>query len=208
MTSPNKVYDPMSAPLVVIGASAGGPAALTRILCDLAAPFPASIIIIQHVGAQFAEDMAQWLGHQSAIPVEIAKEGDWPSPGTALLAGRDDHLVFKSSFRVGYTAEPSETNYCPSVDVFFDSVVKYWRGDVIGVLLTGMGADGAEGLRRLRVRGATTIAQDQSSSVVYGMPKAAAELKAATEILPLSSIGHRLTTLVRRQIDGPSGRNV
>lgn len=184
-------------PLIVIGASAGGPAALTRILRDLDNPSLSSIVIVQHVDAHFADDMARWLTTQSAVPVRLAKEGDRPVPGGALLAGSDDHLVFKNPTELGYVAEPSTIHYRPSIDVFFDSVCTHWRGDVIGVLLTGMGADGAEGLRRLRQRGATTITQDQASSVVYGMPKAAVELQAASEILPLAAIGRRLAELVR-----------
>jgi len=101
-------------------------------------------------------------------------------------------LIFKAGDRLGYTPEPREQSYRPSVDVFFESVVALWRGEVVGVLLTGMGRDGAKGLKALRGKGHYTIAQDQASSAVYGMPKAAVALDAAVDILPLGRIASRL----------------
>jgi len=178
-----------SNPLVAIGASAGGPAALAAVLGALPKNFPASIVIIQHVDEQFAASLATWLQQQSPLPVATAREGDSPQPGQVLLAAKNDHLVFTSHQRLGYTEQPKEVFYRPSADVFFQSIVRHWRGDVIGVLLTGMGRDGALGLKALRDAGCHTIAQDQASCAVYGMPKAAAQLKAAVEILPLGQIG-------------------
>ena len=109
-----------------------------------------------------------------------------------LLAGTRDHLELKTADRVGYTVEPRDYVYRPSVDVFFQSVSRLWRGDVVGVLLTGMGRDGALGLKALRTRGHYTIAQDEATSAVYGMPKAAAMLKAAVDILPAERIASKL----------------
>jgi two-component system response regulator WspF len=185
--------------LVAIGASAGGPAALAKLLSQLPAGFPAAIIIVQHVDVQFADGLAAWLDYQTPLPVRLAQEGDRPQPGTALLAGKEQHLAFASPTRLTYTRHPLEASYRPSVDVFFKSVNRYWQGDVIGVLLTGMGRDGADGLKALHDRGHHTIAQDKSTSAVYGMPKAAAELKAATEILALDKIGPRLTNILTRR---------
>lgn len=178
--------------LVVIGASAGGPVALAKVLSDLPADFPAGIVIVQHVDAQFSQGLAEWLDSQSRIPVRLAREGDVPRAGTVLVAGKGDHLVLTEASTLSYVAEPVDYPYRPSVDVFFHSVVKYWRGESIGVLLTGMGRDGAQGLKAIRDGGHHTIAQDRSSSVVYGMPKAAAVLGAAAEILPLDAIGSAL----------------
>jgi two-component system response regulator WspF len=183
--------------LVVIGASAGGPAALAMVLGGLAQDFPAAIVIVQHVDEPFASGMAEWLGHDSALPVRVAKEGDRPAIGRVLLAGTSDHLVLKAADRLGYTAEPRAYVYRPSVDVFFQSVCRLWRGDVVGVLLTGMGRDGALGLKALRNRGHHTIAQDEATSVLYGMPKAAAELDAAVDILPVERIASRLIDLLK-----------
>lgn len=178
--------------LVVIGSSAGGPAALATLLGGLPNDFPAAIVLVQHVDEQFTPLMANWLNNQSAIPVRVAREGAHPEPGTALIAGTNDHLVFVNPQTLAYTAEPRAYSYRPSVDVFFHSVVKHWKGNVAGVLLTGMGRDGAKGLKALRDAGVLTIAQDRATSVVYGMPKAAAELGAACEILPVEKIAPRL----------------
>ncbi|HSW12241.1 MAG TPA: chemotaxis response regulator protein-glutamate methylesterase [Solimonas sp.] len=181
--------------LVAIGASAGGPAALAQLLGALPSTFPAAIVLIQHVDEHFAAGMAEWLNRQSRLPVRIATEGMRPVAGTALLAATGDHLALVGAERLGYTPEPRDYVYRPSVDVFFDSVRRHWRGGVVGVLLTGMGRDGATGLKALRDKGVHTIAQDQASSAVYGMPKAAAALQAATEILPLERIAPRLVEL-------------
>jgi chemotaxis response regulator CheB len=178
--------------IVAIGSSAGGPMALMAVLSALPKIFPAAIVIIQHVDEQFAPGMAQWLSDGSALPVRVAKEGDRPAAGTALLAATNDHLVFKTSSRLGYSGEPRELSYRPSVDVFFDSLSELWPGDAVGVLLTGMGRDGAQGLKKMRNKGHYTIAQDETTSAVYGMPKAAATLGAAVDILPVERIAARL----------------
>jgi two-component system, chemotaxis family, response regulator WspF len=178
--------------LVAIGASAGGPAALATLLEGLPGNFPAALVIIQHVDERFVAGLAEWLRRHSALPVRLAEEGDRPLPGTVLLAGTGDHLALKAADRLGYTAEPRDYAYRPSVDVFFQSVGTLWPGKAIGVLLTGMGADGALGLKALRAKGHYTIAQDQASSAVYGMPKAAAAANAAVDILPLQRIAPKI----------------
>jgi len=181
--------------LIVIGASAGGPTALARILRYLPGNFRSPVIIVQHVDAQFAPALASWLDDQSPLRVRLALNGDCPSAGTILLAGGNQHLVFTSPRRLAHTADPKDCSYCPSVDVFFKSVVQHWGNEAIGVLLTGMGRDGAQGLQALRLAGSHTIAQDQASCAVYGMPKAAAQLEAASEILGVDQIGVRLRAL-------------
>ena len=181
--------------LVAIGASAGGPAALGKILACLPASFEATIVIVQHVDPQFAAPLANWLDDQTPLRVRLAQEGDHPAPGTILLAGRDQHLIFTGENQLGYSEQPLDSFYRPSVDVFFNSIRSNWAGSVTGVVLTGMGRDGAQGLRDLRLAGHHTIAQDQASSAVYGMPKAAMQLNAATEILSLDQIGLRLRAL-------------
>lgn len=189
-----------SGPLVAIGASAGGPAAVAKVLSQLPADFSVPIVIIQHVDSQFSRGLADWLDCQTPLQVRLAKEDDRPSPGVVLLAANDNHLVFEAPRRLSYTRYPLDSSYRPSVDVFFKSVASFWRGDVIGVILTGMGRDGAEGLRVLHEKGHHTIAQDRATSAVYGMPKAAAEMQAATEILPLDQIGPRIATLFAQKI--------
>jgi two-component system response regulator WspF len=185
--------------LVAIGASAGGPAALVKILSQWPADFPASIVVVQHVDIQFVSSLANWLASHTELHVRLAREGDHPHAGAALLAGTEDHLVFGSPTRLIYTRQPADVSFSPSVDVFFASIVAHWQGEVIGILLTGMGRDGAEGLRLLREAGHHTIAQDEATCAVYGMSKAAAELRAAHEILPLESIAPRVAMILAQK---------
>jgi len=179
-------------PLVSVGASAGGPAALAVLLRGLGSGFPAALAVVQHLDERFVQGLADWLGQQSPLPVRLAAAGDRPTAGTVFVAGGDGHLVLRPNGRFGYAAEPRDLPYCPSIDIFFHSVCKHWRGASAGVLLTGMGADGATGLKEMRRVGGLTIAQDESTSAVYGMPKAAAAAGAAAEILPLEGIAKRL----------------
>jgi chemotaxis response regulator CheB len=181
--------------LVTIGASAGGPAAVSAVLKTLPHDFPAAIVVVQHLDEQFVAAMAAWLSDQSGWRVEIAKAGDRPSPGTVLMAGAEGHLVLRSTGTLAHSAEPLDCAYRPSVDTFFHSVSQYWIGEATGILLTGMGRDGALGLKALRDAGHHTIAQDQATSAVYGMPKAAVGIDAAIEILPVERIGARLVQL-------------
>lgn len=179
-------------PLVAIGASAGGPIALDTVLKQLPKGFRAAVVLIQHVDSVFASDLAEWLGQGSPLPVGLARQGDAPRAGEVLLAGTNDHLKVGEGGLLNYSVEPKNLFYKPSVDVFFDSIVEGWSGEAVGVVLTGMGHDGASGLKHMRDRGFLTIAQDRATSAVYGMPKAAFEAGAATEILPLTRIATRL----------------
>ena len=191
--------------LLAIGASAGGPGALVTLLSGLGAHFRGAVVIVQHVDPQFAPGMAEWLGQQAQLTVRIAREGDAPEPGTALLASTADHLALVAPNRLGYVADPVNYPYRPSVDVFFQSICELWPGEAVGVLLTGMGRDGALGLRALRNKGCHTIAQDAATSAVYGMPKAAAALDAAVDILPLDRIAPRLLRLFPDDRNDASG---
>ncbi|GLK89063.1 chemotaxis response regulator protein-glutamate methylesterase [Pseudomonas turukhanskensis] len=181
--------------LLAIGASAGGPAALEILLKALPADFPAAVVLVQHVDQVFAAGMADWLCDASNMPVRLAVDGEPPQVGSVLLAGTNNHLRLLRDGTLSYTVEPSAHIYRPSIDVFFESVAQYWQGEAMGVLLTGMGRDGANGLKMMRERGFHTIAQDQQSSAVYGMPKAAAAIDAAVEICALDAIA---PTLCRR----------
>jgi len=174
--------------LIVMGASTGGPKALADILSLMPAGLSAGIVIAQHVDGEFSAGMASWLDEQSPLSIRLAEEGASPSRGTALLAGKNDHLVLTSNLTLSYTKEPVATPFRPSVDVLFKSVAAHWPSMGIAVLLTGMGRDGAEGMKMLHRVGWHTIAQDEATSVVYGMPKAARDLGAASEILPIDRI--------------------
>ncbi len=178
--------------LVAIGSSAGGPAALETLLKGLPRSFQATIVLVQHVDQVFAAGMAEWLSSSCGVNVRLARDGETPQAGTVLLAGTNHHIRLLKNGTLAYTAEPVNEIYRPSIDVFFESVARYWDGEAVGVLLTGMGRDGAQGLKLMRQQGFLTIAQDQHSSSVYGMPKAAAAIDAAVEIRPLDTIAPRL----------------
>jgi two-component system response regulator WspF len=179
-------------PVVALGASTGGPEALAQILKSLAAPFPGAVVAVQHIAAEFAPSLARWLAAQGNLPVRPARDGDEPRAGEVLLAATDDHLLMRPDRRLTYTPDPVQYPYRPSVDVFFHSLATAWPRTGIAVLLTGMGGDGALGLLHLRELGWHTIAQDQASCVVYGMPKAAAERRAACQVLPLAQIAEAI----------------
>lgn len=179
-------------PLVAIGSSTGGPAALLTILKQLPEKTDAIWVIIQHMDNQFSEGMATWLNEQTSIEVEIAKDNQVPKIGHVYMAGTNDHLIINKTGRFEYTEDPIDYPYRPSVDVFFGSAVSHWPNKLIGVLLTGMGRDGANGLLSLYNRGMHTIAQDKNSCAVYGMPKAACELKAVTIELDINDIADNI----------------
>ena len=183
-------------PLVVLGASTGGPKALADVLGALPADWPACAIVIQHVDEAFAPGLATWLAEQSRRPVELVRDGRVPAPGLVLLAETNDHLALTPDRRLHYTIEPGEYPFRPSVDVFFGSVAAHWPEPGVAVLLTGMGRDGAQGLLNLRKAGWHTIAQDERTSVIWGMPKAAAELGAAVEVLPI----HQVAGAIAREV--------
>lgn len=187
-------------PLIAIGASTGGPAALQSLLGALPSDLAAAVLVVQHVDAQFAASFAGWLDAQTALPVRLAQPGDQPQPGQVLVAGREDHLILHPNGRLDYTPEPLSYAYRPSVNVLFHSLAQHYRGPLQGVLLTGMGRDGANGLLAIRQAGGHTIAQDRASSAIYGMPKAAMELNAATEILPLQAIPATLLKGLKRPL--------
>lgn len=178
-----------AAPLLVIGSSTGGPKALAQIISHFSKKISFATVIIQHVDEKFANSLAQWLTAQTSHSVQVAKDGATLSPGTILLAGKNDHLTITKSLALHYTENPKENPYRPSVDVFFKSAALHWPVKSIAVLLTGMGSDGALGMKSLQDSGWLTIAQQEDTCVVYGMPKAAIELGAATSVLPLEEIG-------------------
>jgi len=181
--------------LVVFGASTGGPGVLATILKGIPADFHVPIIIIQHVDSSFAGSFADWLNKQCILDVSIAKEGDVPQAGSVLIAGTNEHLVMTKSARLAYSAEPEDYIYKPSVNVFFNSVAKYWQGDIVASLLTGMGKDGAEGLANIHNKNGYTITQTKETCAVYGMPKAADELGCSNKSLDPDDIASMIMEL-------------
>lgn len=174
--------------LLAIGASTGGPAAVVTLLAGLPEKFQGAVLLAQHMDEQFLNSFADWLASQCKLPVRVAQSGDRPTPGVVLVAGSKDHLILRSDGTLGYTSDPIDYPFRPSVNAFFESIAAQWQGPALGVLLTGMGRDGANGLLAMRNKGHHTIAQDRASCAVYGMPRAAAELGAAQEILGLEQI--------------------
>ncbi len=205
--------------LIALASSTGGPKALAAILASLPYQQDVAITIVQHLDMQFSGGLAEWLGEQSHFRVVLAREGMRIQPGAAFLASTNDHLVLARDLTLRYTREPAANPYRPSVDVFFASLRDNWPEPGIAVLLTGMGNDGAAGLLALREAGWHTIAQDRDSSVIYGMPAAAARIGAAAEILPLPEIAPAILRQLDRKrtayaarderipFDGPSNQN-
>ncbi|MBK1857989.1 chemotaxis-specific protein-glutamate methyltransferase CheB [Cerasicoccus arenae] len=176
-------------PFLAIGSSTGGPQALAKVLGCLDKDFPGAVGIVQHVDPQFAPGMADWLNARCALPVQLAEPGMRVEAGNVYMAGRDAHMRIKCGGIFEFTVEPTSLVNRPSVDIFFKSLATHWPKPGVALVLTGMGRDGAEGLKMLRERGWRTIAQDKESSVVYGMPKAAVEIGAAHESLSIDTIG-------------------
>ncbi len=180
--------------LVALGSSTGGTQALERVLSALPAESP-GVVIVQHMPGQFTRSFAARLNSICSIEVKEAQDGDAVLPGRALLAPGNFHMQVRASGArrvVSIVDGPRVGRHRPSVDVLFDSVASVAGANAIGVLMTGMGADGAKGLKAMRDAGAWTIAQDESSCVVFGMPRVAIELGAACEVAPLDRIAQRL----------------
>lgn len=191
-------HDRRAGELLLFGASTGGPTALKEVLLGLPRPLKTPVVIVQHIDSSFADGLASWLTEHSGFRVDVATEGQALTPGRVVLAGTNDHLVLDAGGRLHYSASPIEMAYRPSVDVFFDSVAKNSNAIGTAVLLTGMGRDGALGMLKLKQRGWHTIAQDEKTCVVWGMPRAAVECGAACEVLPLSAVAGAITARLPR----------
>lgn len=182
--------------LVAIGASTGGPSAIVEILQALPADFRLPIVFVLHINEPFGSAFADWLDAQIGRPVAHARQGDpvASAAGRVVMAPPGRHLTVRDG-RFHLTSDPERHSCRPSVDVLFESVSQCYGPSVVACLLTGMGRDGASGLLKLREAGALTIAQDEATSTIYGMPREAALLGAAVEVLPLQEIAGRLMSL-------------
>ncbi|WP_247879985.1 chemotaxis-specific protein-glutamate methyltransferase CheB [Azospirillum sp. TSA6c] len=175
-------------------ASTGGPAALAKILRDLPADFPLPVFVVQHMGAPFMAGFANWLGTVSALPVRLGEAGLTPRPGTVYVAPGDRHLLVDGA-TLRLTADPMVCGQRPSGEVLFQSMARAYGASGIGVLLTGMGEDGARGLVDMHTAGAYTIAEHASTAVIHSMPGTAVRLGGAVEELPLDRVAGRLLQL-------------
>jgi two-component system chemotaxis response regulator CheB len=200
-TQPRKGSKPVSPAasqpqkIVAIGASTGGPNALQQVLIELPASFPAAILIVQHMPEGFTEAFAQRLNESCAIEVKEARSGDFLLAGRALISPGNRHMKVKHTLAgdiVVLSEEPRVNGHRPSADVLLQSVANEFGSNAIGVLMTGMGEDGAEGLGEVQRAGGMTIAQDEASCVVFGMPKAAIERGYAARVAPLETIAQIL----------------
>lgn len=184
------------ASIVGIGASTGGPPALAAVLGGLKPDFPAPILVVQHMGAPFMEGFASWLGGQTDLPVKLAENREIPKPGTVYVAPGDHHLEIAAGNFLKLNTEPPLASQRPAANFLFRSLARVAGPRAVGVLLTGMGDDGARGLLEMKEAGAFTIAEDETTAVVYGMPAAAVRLGGASVSLPQDLIAARLVQLV------------
>jgi two-component system, chemotaxis family, protein-glutamate methylesterase/glutaminase len=182
--------------LVAIGASTGGPPALQTILSRLPAGFPAPILVVQHISRNFINGLATWLKETTPLQVRVAQPYEKLKPGTVYLAPDEKHLTITAEGSLWLNSMPLVDGHCPSATVLFESAAAAKGPETAGVILTGMGSDGARGLKALHDAGGYTIAQDEASCIIFGMPKEAVAMGAVNEVLPLNMISHRLRELV------------
>jgi two-component system chemotaxis response regulator CheB len=180
--------------IFAIGASTGGVQALTRVLSALPANAPGTLVV-QHMPAHFTTSFAERLNNECAMEVREARDGDHVIPGRVLIAPGGFHMVLQrsgASYYITVKDGPAVCRQKPSVEVLFNSVAKYAGSNAVGAILTGMGHDGADGLLNMRQSGAHTVAEDEASAVVFGMPKEAIDRGAAEKVVPLPDIAHTL----------------
>lgn len=174
--------------IVAIGASTGGPQATARILRSLPATFPLPIVCVQHISAGFLGGMIGWLDRECALSVKIARGGEPLQAGTVYYAREGQHLEIGRGSKLTYSSAPALEKHRPSISVLFASIAQHFGNRAVGILLTGMGRDGAVGLQAISRAGGLTIAQDEATSTVFGMPREAIALGAAARVLPIAEI--------------------
>ena len=187
--------------IIVIGASTGGPPALQAILTKLPSDFPLPVICIQHINEGFQQGLIDWLSTLCKMKVETAKAGMNPLPGTVYFPQEGSHLKIDGKGRFVMSPDPPYDHHRPSITVTMKSAARCYGDAALGVLLTGMGKDGAEGLLDIKKAGGITMVQDEESSIVFGMPKQAIDLGAADTILPLHAIGQTILNMVLKMLD-------
>ena len=183
--------------IVAIGASTGGPPIIQTILSGLKKGYPAPILVVQHISKGFLEGLVEWLRQSTGLPVHIAKHGEELLPGHIYFARDDYHLGVDKDGRLRLSREEIENGLRPSVSYLFRSIMNSFDGEAVGILLTGMGKDGAMEMKMMKDNGAVTIAQDRESSVVYGMPGEAVRLDGATYVLSPEEIAPMLGALAK-----------
>ena len=185
-------------PIIAMGASSGGPRAVKQILSSLPRELPAALAIVQHMPAGFTTSLARRLNQESALEVKEAEPGDRLKPGSVLLAPGDYHMVFSEN-RVELNQRPRRWGVRPCADYMMSSLAALYDKRVIGVILTGMGSDGGEGMKAIKEHGGYGIVEDESTALVYGMPRTVIETGAYDEILPREDIPARLLKVIERR---------
>jgi two-component system chemotaxis response regulator CheB len=191
--------------ILLVGASTGGPPTIQRLLEDLGADLPLPVAIVQHMPVGFTRAFAERLNAHLAVQVREVSDGEVLLPATVYIAPAGKHLKIvaeQERLVAALSDDPEDATHRPAVDVLFHSAVRSVGRDAVAVLLTGMGADGADGLEALKTSGAYTLVQDEASCIVYGMPRAAMQRQAAREQLPLGALGERLHQLFRIELAG------
>ncbi|MDF2890695.1 MAG: cheB5 [Clostridia bacterium] len=195
----DKVYDGIK--LIAIGASTGGTEAIAKVIRHLPQTTP-GIVIVQHIPPIFSRMFAERLNNTTGLSVKEAENGDYIEPGKVLIAPGDRHMRIKKigdKFKVEVFFDSKVNGHCPSVDVLFESVAKEVGDKAIGIILTGMGYDGAKGLLAMKRKGARTIGQDEKTSVVYGMPKVAKDIGAVEKQISLDMIPHMIYNILSKK---------
>ncbi|MBM6583162.1 chemotaxis-specific protein-glutamate methyltransferase CheB [Microvirga sp. BT689] len=190
-------WSPARPSIMGIAASTGGPPALARVLSALPRDFPLPILLVQHMGAAFMEGFASWLNGLVPLEVRLAQDREIPTPGRVYVAPGDRHLLLSPAGTLTMSAEPPFGNQRPSATLLFQSMARSAGRRSLGVILTGMGEDGAQGLVEMRQAGGYAVAEDESTAVVYGMPAAAVRLGGVSVSLPLDLIAPRILRLAR-----------
>jgi two-component system chemotaxis response regulator CheB len=198
-TAPAVAKPPAPIQIIAIGASTGGPPVIQTILAGLPQNLPVPVLIVQHIAAGFLDGMVDWLNKTTSLPVQMAAHGHKAQPGQVYLAPDGFQMGIGASGRILLSQDPPENELRPAVSYLLRSVANACGANAVGVLLTGMGKDGAAELKLLKDKGAITIVQDAETSIVHGMPGEAIQLGAATYVLPPPRIAATLATLVNQQ---------
>lgn len=181
--------------IVAIASSTGGPNALVNVLRPLPANYPLPILVVQHITSGFAASLAEWLNKELSLQVRLAQQGETPTPGTVLIAPDDRHMQISNDGRVLLHSSPPYKGLRPSANYLFFSLAQVYGKEAVGIILTGMGDDGVDGLMEVHNQGGFVLAQNEASCVVYGMPREAVARKVVDHVLSLEQISYKLLQL-------------
>lgn len=197
--SPVRVRDENPSHIVAIGTSTGGPMSLEQVLTPLPGNYPGAILIVQHMPVGFTSSLAERMNRQCAMAVKEAEEGDIVLPGHIYIAPGGYHLKIRrsiSKYSVVLSKNPGDKPHCPSVDVMMKSVAETWPGKILGVIMTGMGCDGAEGIQAIKKKGGSIVAQNEETCVVFGMPRAAYLTGCVDRMTPLGQLAGEINRFI------------